>query len=852
MTDRVIGHYRILEKIGEGAMGEVFRARDENLHRDVAIKLIRPDSSEKPDRLRRFEREARAAASLSHPNILAIYDFGVEGTTPYIVSELLKGMNLRATLANGPLPVEDAIGYAQQILSGLTAAHSQNIVHRDLKPENIFLNHDGLVKILDFGVAKLHPSADEDRPVAELTTITSHRTILGTFAYMSPEQLRAQPVDARSDIFSFGAVFYEMLTGHRAFIGQTDVDTMTAVLKEEPARSTLDEAAVPTACQEIVRHCLEKDLQNRFQSVKDLSFALQAVSGASPGTTTRVPQAKRWRPGILPWIVAAVIALAALILAGVQMLRPAPGPPAYKRVTFEAGTVYAARFSPNGESIVYSAAWDGNAPRLFSTVGSSALSQPLEFTNANLLGISGKNELALVIHGVHSGQLETLHGILARAPLAGGAPREVLPEVRWADWDSSGELAIVHSVDGRSRLEYPVGKVLYESPGWISNIRFSPHGDSIAFIDHPALWDNRGAVRTVDLSGQLRTLTNEWASASGLAWRPDGREVWFTAAATGYNLNLMAVSLTGKVRLVLVLPMAITLEDIAPDGQVLVSMNSKRLAVAFATLADKQDLDLSWHDWNPARDIAPDGSFVLFEDSSEAAGPDYAVVIRKVDGSLPVSLGDGSPGALSPDGKWVMATSPSKAREITLLPIGAGEPRSIAVSGLEHIQNGWARFLPDGQQVIVNGDVKGNAPSCYVVDLSTGKARPVTPEGTICGPVSPDGRSLIGVTTGKSIAIYLITGGQGRTIPHVESNFVPVQWSDDGSSLYGFHPGEFPSRVLKFNIATGNETVVRELKPSAPAGVVNVSPVVVSRDGQKFAYSYNQTLSVLYVISGLN
>src|SRR5271169_2199961 len=288
MTGKVIGHYRVLEKIGSGAMGEVFRARDERLGRDVALKLIRQSSSENPDHLRRFELEARAAAALNHPNIVAIYDVGLNEGSPYIVCELLQGTTLRKRLAEGALPVRLAIDYALQIVRGLIAAHDRRIVHRDLKPENLFVTSDGRVKILDFGVAKLQSSPeDSERSVEEMTTVTRSGAVIGTVAYMSPEQLRSKPVDHRSDIFSVGAILYEMLAGRRAFRGETEVDTMTAVLLENPPEIDLEEASVPVAFRQIVRHCLEKEPENRFQSARDLAFALDTLADAS-GRTSRI------------------------------------------------------------------------------------------------------------------------------------------------------------------------------------------------------------------------------------------------------------------------------------------------------------------------------------------------------------------------------------------------------------------------------------------------------------------------------------------------------------------------------------------------------------------------------------
>ena len=852
MQGQLVGHYRVLEKIGSGGMGEVFRARDERLGRDVALKLIKPASSANPDHLRRFEQEARAAAALSHPNILAIYDVGFEGKNPYIVSELLEGKTLRMRLADGPIPIRQATTYAIQIVQGLIAAHERHIVHRDLKPENLFITNDDRVKILDFGVAKLQPTPEESRSIESLTTVTKQGSVIGTVAYMSPEQLRGKHVDHRSDIFSFGAIFYEMMTGARAFRGETEVDTMTAVLKEEPASVKLDQAAIPAAYQDIVRHCLDKELENRFQSAKDLVFALQTISGSSHVKVVPPIEPKRPKSLLLPWIAVAVLALAVALMAIGGLIRRPPAQVSYRRLTFEAGTIYSARFSHDGQTVIYSAAWNNKPVQTFSTVGNSLLAQPLQFTNANILGISQSGELALALGGTHSGQLETMNGMLASAPLAGGSPRELLPDVRWADWDGQGKMAIVHSIQGKSRLEYPVGNVLYETSGWISNTRFSPTADSIAFMDHPTLWDNRGLVRIVDLTGHVRTLTQEWESEHGLAWGPGGKEVWFTAVDKGSNLNLMAVSLDGKLRTLLDLPVAINLQDIVSDGRVLVSLSSTRLAMEYTTLGSAEGIDLALHDWNSARDISPDGQSVLFEDASEAAGPNYAVMMRKVDGALPIRLGEGSSGGLSPDGKWGISIAPTSAAQITLLPIGAGQPRTINVIGFDHIQAGWARFLPDGQHLAVNGYENGHAARCYDVGISSAKAKAITPEGIRCGPSSPDGRSLIGTALDGSAAIYSLDGQPVRQIPSFDRTFVAVQWSEDGAALYCYQYGEFPSKVYRVEIATGKSTVLQQLKPGVSSGVVTVAPIVVSRDGKRFAYSYNQTLSTLYLISGLH
>jgi serine/threonine protein kinase/Tol biopolymer transport system component len=848
MSDRIIGHYRVIEKIGAGAMGEVFRARDERLGRDVALKLIRPASSENPDHLRRFELEARAAAALNHPNIVAIYDVGFDDGSPYIVCELLQGKTLRKRLAEGALPVRLAIDYALQIMQGLIAAHDRRIVHRDLKPENLFVTSDGRVKILDFGVAKLQSSPEESgRSVEDLTTVTKSGVVVGTVAYMSPEQLRAKAVDHRSDIFSVGAILYEMLTGCRAFHGETEVDTITAVLLENPPEIKLEQASVPVSFQQIVNHCLEKEPENRFQSARDLAFALETLVNASGSIRLKT---LRRQVRIVPWAIAGVLLVATMLLLGRQW-QPGAESPSYRRLTYEQGTLYSARFAPDFRSIVYGAAWNGKPLQLFSTVGNSLLSQPLDATDANLLSISRTGELAIVVGGTHSAHLETEGGILARTPLAGGSPREVLEDVPWADWSANGELAVVHHAPNHDRIEYPIGHALYQSNGWISHLRFSPQGDKIAFMHHPALWDDRGNISLIDLSGHVTALTPEWESEDGLSWSADGKEVWFTAAGKGLNRDLLAVNMSGRIRKILDLPEGMTLEDVAPDGRALVTLDAERLAMA-TTARDGKDVDLSWHDWSIAKDISRDGQSVLFEDSSEEAGPHYSVAIRKVDGTPPVRLGEGSAGGLSPDGKWAISVLLDTPERVTLVPTGPGQPRAIATPGLEHISNGNVRFLADGKRITLNANERGHGPRTYLVDFEGGKPIPITPEGITNGLISPDGQYLVRTDDASGVAVYPTAGGAPHLIPDLEPGFNPLQWSDDNSSVYGYLPGYIPTKVYKVNLVSGEKTLVQELQPQTTVGVVRIAPVVMSRDCSRFAYSYSQVFSVLYLISGLH
>jgi Tol biopolymer transport system component len=696
-------------------------------------------------------------------------------------------------------------------------------------------------------VAKLQSSPEESgRSVEDLTTVTKSGVVVGTVAYMSPEQLRAKAVDHRSDIFSVGAILYEMLTGCRAFRGETEVDTITAVLLENPPEINLEQASVLLSFQQIVRHCLEKEPENRFQSARDLAFALETLANPSGPTRLRAP---RPQARIVPWAVAAVLLVAALLLLGKQWQQKTQSP-SYRRLTYETGTVYSARFGPDSRSIVYGAAWNGKPLQLFSTVGDSLLSQPLNLTDADLLALSRTGELAVTLHGSRRAHMETVGGVLARTPLAGGSPREVVEDVPWADWDATGELAVVHHNAGRDRIEYPIGHALYQSNGWISHLRFSPQGDKIAFMDHPALWDDRGSVFLIDLSGHVNVLTAEWESEDGLAWSTDGKEVWFTAVEKGYDRELRAVNMSGRTRSILDLPMGMTLEDVAPDGRVLVSLDAERVAMAI-TARDGKTVDLSWHDWDIAKDISRDGQSVLFEDASEAAGAQYSLAIRKIDGTPPVQLGEGSAGKLSPDGKWAISILPGSPGRVTLVPLGPGQARVIAITGLEHIENGVAHFLGDGKRITLNASESGHGVRTYLVDFEGGKPVPITPEGITGGLISPDGQYILHVDDAAGVAVYPTAGGGSHPIPNLERGFVPVQWSEDNSSVYGYLPDQIPTKVYKVNLVTGEKSLVQELQPDTTVGVVYIAPVVVTRDGSRFAYSYYQVFSVLYLISGL-
>jgi serine/threonine protein kinase/Tol biopolymer transport system component len=854
MIGQVLGHYRILEKIGEGGMGEVFRARDDRLSRDVALKIIRPAAYGDPDRLRRFEQEAQAAAALNHPNIVAIYDVGFHEGHPYIVSELLEGKTLRERLFEGAIPIKQASDFALQVAQGLLAAHDKHIIHRDLKPENLFITKDQRIKILDFGIAKLTLHDSQSTTLQSMTTQTKSGVVLGTAAYMSPEQLRAKPVDYRTDIFTFGSILYEMLAGRRAFRGETDADTITAVLREDPPDLSEVRPAVPAAFEPVVAHCLEKNPDDRFQSARDLVFALKTLS--DPGIAKSTQQFKvipRRIPTWAGWVVALFILASVAWLLTSNRISFRSATPSFSRLTFQRGTIYSARFGPEGRSIVYDASWNGRPHSLFYTFSDAPLERPSDLKDAYLLSISRSNELALILHGNHGSRLDFINGTLARAPLVGGAPRELQTNVRWADWDPKGELAVVQYQSGRSKIVYPPGHTLYETADWISDIRVSPTGDRIAFMDHPGIWDDRGSVSVIDLNGAKTTLSAGWESETGLAWNPKGDEVWFTGARGGYNRVLWAVTLSGKERQILAIPGGMTLQDIAPDGRVLITSLTERLAMETADEKRGTAVDLSLYDWTIAKDISRDGKKVLFEEASEPTGANYWVCIRDSAGSPPVRLGDGSVGGLSPDGNWALAVFTGTPQHISILPTGAGEPRTIVPAGIEELQNGSAHFLPDGQHIIFTGHEPHHLMRSFVIDISGDNLHPVTAEGVPFADysVSPDGKLVASLDANDKAELYALDGSSPKPIPGLEVEEIPFQWSDDSSSVFVFQKGEVPLKVFRVNVNTGKRERLPDLSPADATGVVTVGPVVSTRDGSRFVYSYYQVISVLYVVSGL-
>ncbi len=849
-----LGPYEILAPLGAGGMGEVYRARDTRLSREVALKVLPGELSSDPERLSRFEQEARSASALNHPHIVVVYDVGRSDSTAYIAMELVEGKSLRELLSGDRLPPKKTLQVAAQVADGLAKAHAAGIVHRDLKPENLMVSRDGYAKILDFGLAKLAASLPGD--VSGMPTMiregTAPGTVLGTVGYMSPEQASGQVLDFRSDQFSFGSILYEMATGSRAFSGATAIDTMSKILHEEPRPVGALNPAAPPPLRWIVERCLAKDPDERYASTRDLARDLASVrdhisevSGAReamPGAPVR----KRRRLFLPLAAVVFVAGLVAAFLSGKSAGRTPP--PSFHQLTFRRGEIVSARFAPDGQTILYTAAWDGKPIEIFVSRPESPESRPFGVSGAQVLAISGSGEMALSLNTrVLQPFMRT--GTLARVSVAGGAaPREILEDVRWADWGPDGSLAIVREAQGRNRLEFPIGKVLYETTGYISHPRVSSRGDAVAFLDHPSLNDDGGTVVIVDRSGANKTLSSLFATLWGLAWSPSG-EVWFTAAPVGGNRSLYALTRSGRARVLSRVTGSLTLQDVSAGGRILMTHDVTHIGILGLVPGEEKERDLSWLDYSVVTGLSADGRTILFNESGEGGGAGYSTYVRKTDGSPAVRLGEGIGRALSPDEKWVLAVvRPTSNAQAVLYPTGAGEPKRLPTEGLTVQMD--ADFLPEGKRVLLTAHEPGRGPRLYLQDVSSGKPRAISPEGyrALGRAVSPDGKFAAVTGPDQKLYLYPLEGGEPVALAGVSTGDTVAGWGVNGRSLYIYRRGELPAKVYLVEIESGRRKPWRVLMPADSAGVSNITRVCPTPDGKSYAYAYIRTLSDLYLV----
>jgi hypothetical protein len=823
-TGSRLDRYEIVAPIGHGAMGEVYRARDSRLGRDVAIKVLPAAYSSDPERLRRFDQEARAAGALNHPNVVAIFDVGSHEGMPFVVTELLEGETLRARLAAGPLPARKALDFAEQIAHGLSAAHAKGIVHRDLKPENLFILKDGHVKILDFGLAKLVREEGKSAGVADslvATAMTEMGRVLGTVGYMAPEQVRGEVADHRADLFALGCVLFEMLSGRSPFHRESQVESMAAIVRDEMPPLPAEVAAEWPGLAPLLRRCVEKQAGERFESARDLAFSLELLAQSS---------------GITAPAAGAVSA----------------DDVSYQRITFRRGAIWSARFTPDGHSVIYSASWEGKPLELFWAHVGNPEARALGFRDTDLLSVSASNEMAVLLRAEFVTSFDR-RGTLARVPPMGGAARELLHDVHGADWSPDGaQLAIIRAKQGMMRLEFPLGNVLYQSVGWISLIRISHDGQRIAFADHPTRNTDSGTICVVDRKGVRKVLTQDWGTLRGLAWSADGSEIWFTADSGGAARGMYAVTLDGKLRRVLQLASNMTIHDVARDGRVLVGHGPERAGINALVPGETRERDLSWLDWSLLQDISADGRQLLLDETAEGGGNTGSVYMRSIDGSPAMRLGDGAGRALSPDGAWVVASGggSSGIGSMRLLPTGVGEPRDIPTGGLYcHM----ARWLPDGRFLVASAHEEGHGIRLYRIDSVTGESQALTPEGTdgMEFHVLPGGDAVVALTADQEHWIYPIGGGDARPATGLDRADRVVRWLGDANAVLVYRSNEMPTRIYRVDLATGTREVWRELTPPDPTGIYRIGRVRTSVDGKAHGYTYYMQLVDLHVISGL-
>lgn len=848
MIGKTLRSYRIESKLGAGGMGVVYKAVDSHLDRTVAIKILGA-SSASADREKRFVQEAKTASSLNHPNIITIYDIDtqeVDGApVRYIAMEYVAGETLDHLIGRKGLRVRAALKYAAQIADALASAHAAGIVHRDLKPSNVIVTPQGVVKVLDFGLAKLNEEAEADAFAETLhgdgVPLTEEGTILGTVAYMSPEQAEGKKVDARSDIFSFGSVLYEMVTGQRAFSGKSKLSSLSAVLHKDPSPPSQVVPDVPPELERIIARCMKKDPARRWQSMADVKVALDELREEAESSSIEKKPTLARRPGLLTKRLVILGALALLLLGlalGTYTARTflRAEPLTFQRLTFRRGDITAAKFGP-GDAIVYSAAWDGAPSTLFSTRPGNHEARDLGLPAGKILSISHTGEMAILLGD----------GTLARVPFGGGAPRALLENVSAADWSPSGDaLAVVRTNAGKHRVEYPVGTVLSENVARPQEApRVSPDGKLVAFFDYDSEVGDY-SVCVVGPNRPKQVLSPGWRSVGLLSWSSRGDEIWFSASQPGSDPALYAVDLSGKKRFLTQTPGYIVMQDVAADGRVLLSTVNSRLGIRFVDFEHSTERDLAWLDASLIDQVSDDAKNIIFGELSYGEGRNPALYIRKTDGSAAVQLGYGNRPSLSPDGKWVICIrrEPGRSR-LMLLPTGAGESRFLNVEGVYFESLGW---FPDSKRIIYTGSESGHPVRTWMYDLDSGKSSPLTPEGTKGSQVSPDGRWL--VIAGHRLSLAPIGGGATRFVAELQDGEAVVRWSGDGSHLFLKRPEGDTMKLSRVDLASGRKEPWRSVKVPEP-GAEFIGDVGLSADGKVCAFSFQHDLANLFLVRGL-
>ena len=867
-SNTTIGDYTVVAKIGEGGMGEGYRASDTKLGRDVAIKVLPAAFSEDIERLARFEQEAQAAGTLNHPNILVIFHIGTHEGAPYIVSELLEGETLRERMAGGALSQRKAIDYALQTARGLAAAHEKGIVHRDIKPDNVFVTNDGRVKILDFGLAKLSGASDAIQSQTEAPTRkvnTDPGTVMGTMGYMSPEQLKGLPADHRSDIFSFGAILYEMLSGKRAFRGDSMAETMSAILREDPPDLSGTNKNISPALERVVHHCLEKNPAERFHSARDLAFAIESLSGTATtsGPTAFDPVARgaHKRTGAL--IAAAMLALAVIGWlvgyfgrAGSSTTGTSAADITYQPVTFEEGFVFAARFAKDGRTIVYSGDREEQPRDVFVTSVDRPEFRPLGLSGADLLALSPSGDLAILIDSIFpSGNPYIRFGTLARASLMGGSPKPELENVRFADFAPDGTMAVARQYPSRITLEFPTDHVIDETSMITDNGLNSTAGFTMPRVSpdgkHAAAFKLAGqgawTVKIFSRSGALVAQSQPVADWWGLAWRSQN-EVWFAGTEPGSRQpSVFALDLAGRHRRILRAP-TFTLHDVSTQGEILASFDHVMNRLELLMGGNDVPRDLTWREGGELVSIA-NNHVVLFAQPGDSGGPKGSTYVWRPGESQPVRIGDGIGLLLSADGATALVGSNDSPLQLSIVPTGAGQPRALDL-GLV-IRVGWAFWLPDGR-LLVSLDRPNANPSVELFSPAGGAPIGRLPDGVVLRGgrlLSPDGSRIAAIDPHGQLLICSLATSTCQPVAGSRPGDEVAGWSGDNNSLFVYQRNSVSMQIDQIDARTGRRAPWKTIHPRQSA-LNGLARAIVTPDGA-VAYWYRKARSELYVIRGV-
>jgi eukaryotic-like serine/threonine-protein kinase len=779
-----LGPYEILAPIGAGAMGEVFRARDTRLGRDVAVKILPSEFAASPEKFRRFEQEARAAGILNHPNVLVIYDVGTTDGVPYLVSELLVGETLRERLLRGALPPKRALELAVAIADGLGAAHEKGIVHRDLKPENLFLTDDGQVKILDFGLAKLtRPEVFSGDHSSQTLALTQPDLVMGTAGYMSPEQIRGEATDARSDLFALGSILYEMLTGQRAFASATAVETMTAILTAEPEELLVSRSSIPPLLERALRHCLEKRREARFQSARDLAFALESLSVTSASSQAVPARDERTSPRPSGWKVPAVLGglsvasfLLGLLVAVVRSPEP-PLPPSLRSLT-HSGQDGEPSASPDGETIAFVSRRDGRSRVWLKQLRG----------DAEVALTDGPRDAAPRFfpdggHVIFTRWMDVDRPALYKVSTLGGDARKIVDDA--ADADVSPDGALVAFLrppkppsSTRSLQLVPAaggaGRELTRFEGYVKRPRFSPDGRLIALSeDGNPQTATPGGIVLVSMDGATRRIPSPvpLRALTSMVWNGSGREMIFGLLGAGLLhttspgawLYLQKIS-GGRSRALAWWPNV---------GETLDVLGERR--VVLESLATRQNLRETETGGEPPRwltqgtgsDRQPvysrDGEWILFS-SDRTGNLDLWKVSRK-NGAvrrLTEDEADDWDPAFFPDGQRIIWSSKRSGHfEIwTAAPDGSGA-RQLSHDGVD-AEN--PSVSPDGRTIVFGSFHPGKEGIWRMNADGAGAALLAPGGGNQIPEVSPDGeyvlfRSGLGIGR-RAVRVVRLSGGE--------------------------------------------------------------------------------------------